>query len=225
MRKFTKSVLAVAIAMAPVVSTAQGTAGTMTANVPSISYLSGIAAGGFMGTATFSFAAGTWSIFCIDDNNGIGFGTNTFNVFGTAITSTTNYDWTRLGSNAAPGLNLTDTESFNRYNRAKQFAAGMNMAMGDSPANRVNQVAMWDVTDNGVNPANWAQASATANNSPMFTAMVITGRFAANNAVNLSQQELIAIQPTVVVPEPSTYALLATGLAAITFVARRRRQA
>ncbi|MCU0646579.1 MAG: PEP-CTERM sorting domain-containing protein [Gemmatimonadaceae bacterium] len=222
MRKFTQSVLAVALALAPVVSTAQGVAGTMTVNTPSLSYLSGSAAGGFMGTATFSFAAGTWSIFCIDDNNGISLGNVTFDVFGTNVVASQNYDWTRVGSNTPPGLNQTDAEAFTRYNRAKQFAAAINMGMGDSPANRTQQVAMWDVTDNGVN-AGPVQAAASANTTTSLNAMVISGR--TNQSLNLRQQELIAIQPTVVVPEPSTYALVATGLAAMVFVARRRRQA
>jgi hypothetical protein len=225
MRKFTKSVLALAIAAAPMTMSAQ-TATTFTLPSSFVGF-GGIASGGFMAQATIQGTGfgGMWSIFCIDDNHGIALVPTPIEVFVTEVLVSSNFSKTRLNSPTSipgPGLGLTSTETFARYSRAKEFAAAINMANGDNTFNRTQQVAMWDVTDNGVNPTSPAQAAASINTTPV-RAVILSGR--SGTAQNLMQQELIAIQPTVVVPEPSTYAMLFTGLVAFGVVARRRRQA
>jgi hypothetical protein len=223
MRKFTKSVVALAIAAMPLTMSAQ-TPTTFTLPSSFVGF-GGVASGGFMATATIGGLTGMWSVFCIDDNHGIALVPTPIEVFATEVLSTSNFSKTRLNTIGGQGLGLTSAESFARYSRAKEFAAAINMANGDNAFNRTQQVAMWDVTDNGVNPTSAAQSAASINTAP-YRAFVLSGR--TGTAQNLMQQELIAIQPgvpVVVAPEPSTYAMLATGLVMFGVVARRRRQA
>ncbi len=89
----------------------------------------------------------------------------------------------------------------------------------------VNLLALGDgsgdaCTNPGANFCRWAQAGTT------FAGTAFSVRFTGTaNQIGFDNVTFGSDNPNTVVPEPSTYALLATGLAGLAFARRRRQQA
>jgi hypothetical protein len=211
MRTVAKSLLVLAASAAPVFAQVAGTA-----NVGPIQFLmTTVGSGnnapspvgdltGFVANGSITFSSTTVGInrfFCVDDNRQITL-PGVSDVWITRLDAT---DWSRTLVGGALG----NAVAASRYTTAAGYAGAVTV--GDIAFNQNQQRNIWRATD-GV----------AAINGPTSAAVVLTNWYVVTGRDNFgNQQELIAT----VVPEPSTYALVATGLVALGVAARRRRRA
>lgn len=163
--------------------------------------------GGYIGSATTSPTLnGPFMIFCTDRNNTISLGSAYLgNIWATPLWNNTDMSKTRL-ANSAFALDI--------------YRANASLAMQISaPINGVDvarQNEMWSNADDFPNAAPaYGNANFNATGWYVFTQVGSAGV----NDDNLMQEQL----GYGVVPEPSTYALFASGLAGMGMIARRRR--
>lgn len=160
--------------------------------------------GGFIGSATIDGFTGPFRIFCTDEDNNITLG-NSYSVWVTPLWNNTDMSKTRL-KHSAFALNIYTANA----SLANLIATPIDNA------DRARQVEMW------------ANAETTPNAAPTFGSSsfnttgwyVITAIGAAGIDDDNLMQEQLGFSP---VPEPSTYALLASGLLGVGAIARRRR--
>ena len=197
--------LAVA-AMAAVVVFAPQAAGAQVPFSVSGSYVSINATGanGFIGTATSG--SSVFTISCTDKNNFISL-PSSMSAFLTPLWGTIDLSKTRLGSLTTFALDI--------------YKANASLASVITANNLAGQTAQDHIWENAELPG---RISAPTHGDANFDATgwyVVTQQVAIGNDVN-GVQELLAYDASVV-PEPSTYALMATGLFGLVGVARRRR--
>jgi len=163
--------------------------------------------GGYIGSATtLPGLSGPFVIFCTDRNNTISLGSNFIgNIWATPLWNNTDMSKTRL-ANSAFALDI--------------YRANASLAIQIAPAIDAADVARQEEM--------WVNADDTPNLAPTFgnAGFDATGWYvftqvgsAGVNDDNLMQEQL----GVGVVPEPSTYALFASGLVGMGMIARRRR--
>lgn len=160
---------------------------------------------GFIGSGTIAGmdlpGTGLFAFFCTDADNSITLPAN-YTAWVTPIWGN-DFSKTRLAN---------DPDRAAVYRANASLAALLTAPIGND--DRAIQKQIWDNAEGGL----------VLTGNPNFNAVgwyVITVNAAVGNDT-MGAQELLAFRP---VPEPSTYALLATGLGVVGMVARRRRTA
>jgi len=162
---------------------------------------------GYIGSATTSPALnGPFIIFCTDRNNTITLGSSFIgNIWATPLWNNTDMSRTRLG---------------NGVNTLAIYRANASLAIQIAPVidafDIARQEEMWvNADDNPTSAPAFGNANFDATGWYVFTQVGSAGV----NDDNLMQEQL----GYGVVPEPSTYALFASGLVGMGMIARRRR--
>ena len=192
--------IAAAVVFAPYTAGAQVTFNTNGSYLG----LGGVGSGGFIGSATSGSRA--FTIFCTDKNNNISLG-STYTAYLTPLFGTIDLSNTRLGTMTPFALNIY-----------KANASLASLITGNNPAGQTAQNQIWLNAELPGRNAAPMFGNANFNATGWY---VVTQRIASGNDA-LGVQELLAFDASVV-PEPSTYALMATGLFGLVGVARRRR--
>ncbi|MCU0626286.1 MAG: PEP-CTERM sorting domain-containing protein [Gemmatimonadaceae bacterium] len=199
-------------AQSPVSGTVQ-TSGTFTA-------ITGIGAGGYIGSATITGAtlpgSGPFQIFCTDKNNSITLGGSAFAAWITPLWGG-DVTRTRLGGDNNPslaGIQPLTANALAIYRSNASLAAQLPTASAAFRATLQDQI--WQNAEAPFNHALFGNANFNATGWYVITQVSAVG----NDHVGV--QELLAFRP---VPEPSTYAMMGTGLALLVLAARRRRAA
>jgi len=160
--------------------------------------------GGFIGSATTNpVFSGPFRIFCTDQNNNITLG-STYSVWITPLWNNTDMSRTRLAGNPF---------ALNVYKANASLASVIASPIDN--ADRARQVEMWRNADGNVNSApTFGNANFNTTGWYVFTAVGAAGIDNDNR-----MQEQLGFSP---VPEPSTYALFASGLLGMGVITRRR---
>ena len=169
-----------------------------------------------------AFAGDPLTFFCTDYDNNINLPAS-YTAFLTPLFGNTDMSRTRLG-NRAPNP-LTAAQALGLYTANVSLAAGITTASLDN-SDQDRQGAMWR---NALFSSN-IDGPLSDDFQPGFSTQgwyVVTdvNSFDAQGRyIGGGRQELLVFRSSVV-PEPSTYALMATGLGMVALVARRRRVA
>lgn len=200
MRKlFALTALAAAL-LAPRAATAQPTLATLNTS----GSFTPLGNGGYIGSAGATGFSGPFTIFCTDQNNTISLGSS-YSVWVTPLWNNLDMSKTRL-ANSPFALDIY---------RANASLASMIASPID--ANDVaRQAEMWSNADTFPNNAP-AYGNSNYNTTGWY---VFTAVGAAGVDDDQLMQEQLGFSP---VPEPSTYALFASGLLGMGVLARRRR--
>lgn len=189
-------------------ATTTAAAAQATVNTSSVrTNLGGVAAGGYIGSATVG--SDVFTIFCTDKNNNITLGSS-FQAYLTPLFGTIDLSRTRLGALTPFALDI--------YTANASLASLIATPVDAADQTRQNQI--------------WLNAELPNRNAaPLYgntgfdaTGWYVVTQVGAAGNDDRGVQELLAFQPSVV-PEPSTYALMATGLIGMAGIARRRRTA
>ncbi len=200
MRKLLALTALSAALIAPSSVVAQPIAATMNSS----SIFTSLGNGGFIGSAAVTGFSGPFRIFCTDEDNYIALGSS-YSVWVTPLWNNTDMSRTRL-KNSLFALDIYT---------ANASLANLIATPTDND-DRARQVEIWHNAETTQNSA------PTYGNSSFNTTgwYVITAVGAAGIDDDNLMQEQLGFSP---VPEPSAYALLASGLLGVGAIARRRR--
>jgi hypothetical protein len=202
-----RRILALALLLAPLTTVevgAQPAAYTVTVRAEEIGL--GTGGGGFIGSGTVG-TLGIFEFLCTDKANSIALPA-TYRAWATPLWNNTDMSKTRLGAGSLATY-------LANANLGSQIFAG-----AASPTDDALQDQIWANAFGA--PGSPSQALLLANFNPegwyVITETIAVGKLRGG------KQELLAFRPNVV-PEPGTYLLMATGLAGIALLTRRRRRA
>lgn len=200
MRKLLALTALTATLIAPSAAVAQPTLATFnTSNI-----FTALGNGGYIGSAALTGFSGPFKIFCTDQNNNISLGSS-YAVWVTPLWNNTDMSKTRLAST---------TFALAAYTANASLASMIGEPIDD--ADRTRQTDMWFNVETATSMGQLrGDTSFDTTNWYVITAVGAAGV----DDDNLMQEQL-GFSP---VPEPSTYALLATGLLGVGAIARRRR--